>query len=66
MANLKCCGPSYGDSGNAVRNTIVLGVALSISFILLLVAGIVDGNWLREFGNYYCGPHPFQYQLPKL
>lgn len=46
MAVLRCCGPDYSESGHAVRNTIILGVALSVSFILLLVAGIVDKNWL--------------------
>lgn len=46
MAVLKCCQSDYENGSNVVRNTILLGIALSVSFILLLVAGIVDNNWL--------------------
>ena len=45
----RCCGPPKYDGGNgssAVCNTVILGVSLSLSFIMLLVAGIVGKNWL--------------------
>jgi len=47
MSSSRCCGPpSYDGGSTVVRNTVVLGVSLSLSFIMLLVAGIVGGNWL--------------------
>jgi len=39
-------GESGGGESNAARRTIVFGLSIGISFILLLVAGIVSKNWL--------------------
>jgi len=33
---------------SATKATLAVGLAMSVSFILLLVAGIVDNSWLRE------------------
>ena len=37
-------------SSNAARRTIVFGVCIGLSFILLLVAGLVTKNWLGCVG----------------
>jgi hypothetical protein len=44
MGRCGCCGGE--DSSGAVRNTIVLGVSLAVSFLLLVVAAAVYRDYL--------------------
>ena len=47
MSSSRCCGPpSYDGGSTVVRNTVILGFSLALSFAMLLVAGVVGKNWL--------------------
>lgn len=55
-------GAMFGGGGeggsSAARRTIVFGICIGLSFILLLVAGLVTKNWLGCVGTPCTTPSP--------